>query len=316
MSSTQAVRPLSLHPAFEQKVVHILVRWLLIILAFHFVSLSVTNLAEFGFATKVSYVFILSNLLLMAVPRRHFLPGGFVNWLMAADFAFISLALYFIREPRTQYHWLYICLLGLLGWRRKAREVLLAMAGGFMVYALATRLLQGCWLPFHDAGDFLRLSSLFAVAFFYFYVLELLGRNAQLFHIVERAKHEWERTADAMSEYILLVDQTGLIQRVNRTLAERLGKKPADLVDKSWQSVLDAGEAPLSDCPLSRMLAAGTPVNGRFAHRAFGQETFVLAIPLFEGDQLAGGIYVLRPPGGLADREPGPAALPKLPTAA
>jgi len=295
MDGTEAGHQLTLHPAFEQKVVHILVRWLLIILAFHFVALSGVDPREFGVATKVSYAFILSNLLLMAVPRRYFSPGRFVCWLIGADFAFVALGLYFVREPGTQYHWLFILLLGLLGWRRKVREVLIALAAGLLITTLTMHTLKGRWLFFYDTGDFLRAGILFAVAIFYFYVIALLGRNARLFHIVERAKQEWERTADAMNEFIMLVDQRGRIQRVNRALAERLGKKPPEVVEKFWYAVLDTSDAPRPESPLAQMFANGAPVSARFTHQALGLETQTLAVPLFEGDLLAGALYILRP---------------------
>jgi len=294
MDGKEAGPHLTLHPAFEQKVVHILVRWLLIILAFHFVALSRVDPREFAVATNVSYGFILSNLLLMAVPRRYFSPGWFVRGLIGVDFAFVALGLYFVREPGTQYPWLFILLLGLLGWRRNVRDVLIVLGTGLVITTLTMHAFRGRWLFFYDAGDFLRASILFAVACFYFYVIELLGRNARLFHIVERAKQEWERTADAMDEFIMLVDQHGRIQRVNRALAERLGKKPPELVEEFWYAVLDAGDAPRPESPLARMFAAAAPVHARFTHQALGLETQALAVPLFEGDLLAGALYILR----------------------
>jgi len=112
---------LALQPEFEQKVVHILVRWLLIVLAFHFLALSRTSIGEFRLATKVSYGFVFTNLLLMAAPRRWFSPGRIVNGLFALDFGFVAVSLYFLRESGAQYHWLFILVIGLLGWRRRIR---------------------------------------------------------------------------------------------------------------------------------------------------------------------------------------------------
>lgn len=295
MSPGRAQRPLLLHPGFEQKTVHILVRWLLIILVFHFVDTSGVAPAEHGLAVNVSLAFIVSNLLLVAVPRRYFSPGGFVRWLTLADFAFVALALYFVREASSYYHWLFMLLFGLLAWRGRLREVLFGLGLGVVALGGLARFTAGRWLPFFDTADFLRASILFGVALFYFVVLELLNRNARLFHIIERAKQEWERTADAMNELILLVDHEGCIQRVNRALARQLGKTPRELVQQPWAVVLDASVTPRPDSPLARMFAGRAPVEARYTHNVLGCETQCVAVPLFEGEQVAGGIYILRP---------------------
>ena len=123
----------------------------------------------------------------------------------------------------------------------------------------------------------------------------LLDRNARLFQTVARAKQEWERTADAMSELILMVDENGRIRRVNRALAARLGKNPAEMVGESWHTVLDGRDLPLPDSPLDRMFQTLALAEGRFSHARLAGEAQAAAIPLFEDDTLVGAIYVLRP---------------------
>lgn len=281
--------------SFEQKTVHILVRWLIIALAFHFLALSGIRPEEFPLAVKIIYAFIVSNLLLMVVPRKLFAPGGFFHGLVALDLGFVAACMYFLREPAAYYHWLYILLLGFLFWRRELRQVLIALVAGLVLAGAANFLLQGTWRIASDSGDFLRMSILFAVAVFYFFVMELLNHNACLFQVVARAKQEWERTADAMSEWILLVDEEGRIQRINRPLAEQLGKNPAQLVGQRWYAVLDGSEKAPAASPLARMFQHRAPVEDRFTHASLLSETQATAIPLFEGPTPAGAIYVLRP---------------------
>lgn len=295
MSDTLPERLLPLHPAFEQKVVHILVRWLLIILAFHFVA-GRGAAAEFPVSTALSYAFIASNLLLTLVPRRLFAPGIFVRALMAADFAFLALSIYFAREPQTQYHWVYIALLALLAWRSSLRLALWALVPGLLLASVLSFATTGRWQFSHDTGEFLRPTILFAVALFYFLVIDLIHRNARLFHIIERAKHEWERTADAMLDFILLVDEQGRIQRVNHALAARLGRHPRELVGRHWHDLLETAPPEKDESPLARMFRERTPVEGRHLHSALGVELPAIAVPLFEGDTVAGGLYVLRVP--------------------
>jgi PAS domain S-box-containing protein len=283
-----------LQSAFEQKKVHILVRWLLIILAFHFVAFSRVDLSEFNLAINTSYLLILSNLALMGFPRKYFSPGPFVQSLIGVDLAFIALFLYFIREPGSHYHWLFIILLGVLIWRLKIREALIAFLGGLVVLSLTSVVISGRWLFFRDTANFLRTSILFAVALLYLFVVELLRKNAFLFHIVERAKHEWERTADAMDEFILLTDVEGQIHRVNRALAQHLGSTPRELVGKPWHVVLDNSEQARLDSPLVQAFSYKKPIETRHTHSALGREALAIAIPLFEGDAVVGAVYVLR----------------------
>ena len=285
----------SLPPAFEHKVVQILVRWLLIILAFHFVALSRVSPVELVWAVRISYLFALSNLLLMAVPRRYFSPGLFSRVVMAADLVFVAASLYFVRESGSEYHWLLILSLVLFTWRRDVWLVLVVLALGLPAVSLFVRMTAGSWVVFSDAGDFLRSAILFVVGLLYFFLLELLNRNATLFLLVARAKQEWERTADAMSELILLLDGEGRIRRVNRALAERLGKSPSDLIGKLWHAALEGSEQPRADSPLARMFASRAPIDARYGHGALGGEMEVSAVPVFEGDSLVEAVYVLRP---------------------
>ncbi len=42
----------------------------------------------------------------------------------------------------------------------------------------------------------------------------------ELFQLIQRAKHEWETTADSLSELICMIDENLVIQRANRTINE------------------------------------------------------------------------------------------------
>lgn len=289
-----AAKPVALPAAFEQKTVHILVRWLIIALAFHFLALSGVRTEEFPLAIRITSVFILSNLLLMFVPARLFSLGWFYYGLVSLDLGFVAVSLYFLREPAGFYHWVYMVALGVLFWRGKVREVLAVLAAGLLLSGAAAYLLDGAWQIAADTGDFLRATILLAVAAFYFFLMGLLDRNARLFHIVARAKQEWERTADAMSEWVLLVDAEGRIRRINRPLADRLGKTPRELAGERWYAVLDGRDVPFPDSPLDRMFQTLAPAGGRYAHARLGCETQASAIPLFDGGTLVEAIYVLR----------------------
>lgn len=288
-------KPVGLPPAFEQKTVHILVRWLIIALAFHFLALSGVRAEEFPPAIRITSLFILSNLLLMFVPARVFSRDRFFYGLVGLDLGFVATSLYFLREPTGLYHWVYIVALGLLFWKGNLRETLLVLAAGLVACGAASSVLLGEWRISSDTGDFLRATILLAVAVFYFFLMGLLERNARLFHTVARAKQEWERTADAMSEWILLLDADGRIRRINQPLADRLGKTPRQLAGERWYAALDGRDAPFPDSPLNRMFQTLSPAEGRCAHSKLSCEAQATAIPLFDDGTLVEALYVLRP---------------------
>ena len=53
-------------------------------------------------------------------------------------------------------------------------------------------------------------------------------------------------------------------------------------------------DEPLAAAEDMDRFAAAAPVHARFTHQALGLETQALAVPLFEGDLLAGALYILR----------------------
>lgn len=280
---------------FDSKTAHVLVRWLIIALAFHFIALSGVREEEFSIAVRINYVFIVSNLLLMAFPGQWFASGTFLGWLMTFDLGFLSVCFYWLREPGAYYHWIYILLLAFLVWKRNLKQVLIALVAGLALSGVAAGVSQREWRLFADAGDFLRSGIVFAMAGFYFFVVDLIHRSARLFQIVSRGKQEWERTADAMNELILVLDENGWIRRVNRPLADRLRLKPDQLVGQQWHIVLEGSEMVADESPLARMLQDRKPASGRVTHAMLGCETQGSAIPLLDGETLVGAIYVLRP---------------------
>jgi PAS domain-containing protein len=281
-------------PGFEHKAVPILVRWLLIILAFHQLAFSGTAAAEFQVAVEISYAYVASNFLLLLVPRRYFGPGPLSAVLTDADFAYIGMALFVLREPGAWYVWLLLASLVALAASHRLKQVLVGLAAALCALSIGTRAFSGSWAISHDTGDFLRAAILYSVVLLYYYVVLLLNRNATLFEIVLRGKQEWERTADAMSELILLLEPDGRIRRVNRALADHLHCSPAEVVGASIYQVLDGLPEPPPGNPFARMVAGREMIVERHSHHLLGHEAETLAIPVFEDGELTGGIYILR----------------------
>lgn len=54
---------------------------------------------------------------------------------------------------------------------------------------------------------------------------------------LKRGKKEWERTFDAVREFVVITDQNHRIIRLNRALATRLNMQERDIVGRSWDQV-------------------------------------------------------------------------------
>lgn len=74
--------------------------------------------------------------------------------------------------------------------------------------------------------------------------------NAQLFHIVEQAKRDWEGTFDAMQDPVILVDQSHRIVRANRAFANLVQRNFQEMVGQAYETVMTGAACPEPLCPL------------------------------------------------------------------
>jgi len=102
--------------------------------------------------------------------------------------------------------------------------------------------------------------------------------NARLFSQVEQAKREWERTFDATSDLIALVDLEGRIIRVNKAFAARLDRTPREVVGLPLQHVLAEEGSPFPDPFLA--LQIGGPGSAEVPIPRLGGTFMVSAAPL------------------------------------
>jgi PAS domain S-box-containing protein len=121
--------------------------------------------------------------------------------------------------------------------------------------------------------------------------------NAQLFHIVERAKREWEETFDAMQDPVALVDRGQRIVRANRAFADLVQMSFPRLVGQPYHTVLAGVQCPEPLCPLDQAVR-----NRRAAKciHAYGEQVFeIQATPVSGSDvqeslQAGHTIYAMR----------------------
>ncbi len=112
---------------------------------------------------------------------------------------------------------------------------------------------------------------------------------------VLRAKEDWERTFDAVSDLIAILDTDYRIVRVNRAMAAKLGVVPAECIGlKCYRAVHETGEPPLF-CPHRQLLEDGIEHTTEIYEERLGGDFLVSASPLFgPGGELTGSVHICR----------------------
>jgi PAS domain S-box-containing protein len=110
---------------------------------------------------------------------------------------------------------------------------------------------------------------------------------------ITQAKEEWERTFDAVTDYIAILDREHRITRMNRAMAELLGKAPEELIGQPCYKVIHGLDEAPDFCPHSQVVATG---QEQFEEvQEFGRIFAVNVSPLFGFDgQLQGSVHVAR----------------------
>ena len=97
--------------------------------------------------------------------------------------------------------------------------------------------------------------------------------NARLFTSIERSNRHWTEIFDAISDFIVVHDQSDKVLRVNRSLAEMIGVAPAELIGIDMRALMAlTTDAASYSCPFCRTLGDET---GEFAHPVFDRTYLV-----------------------------------------
>ncbi len=100
--------------------------------------------------------------------------------------------------------------------------------------------------------------------------------NARLVELLSSAKREWEKTVDAISQAICIVDAHGTVRRANRVFAELIQTPVTAIPGRPWIGLLP----PAWSDPVARAVAepSGTSVEIRVGERVL----LLTAIPMAE----------------------------------
>jgi len=145
-----------------------------------------------------------------------------------------------------------------------------------------------------------RLTDLYALA-----VQRKRGEEA-LVH----AKEQWERTFDAATDLIALVDREFRFVRVNKAMADRLGCTPGEAGGLTCYKAVHGTDRPPDFCPHAPVLNEGKECRIQLHEDRLGGDLLLSATPLRDPDgTVIGSVHVAR---DITDRVRAEKALQKL----
>lgn len=114
-------------------------------------------------------------------------------------------------------------------------------------------------------------------------------------HGFGRLQREWELTFSAIPDAVMILDTHHRIVRLNRAMAEALGKSPEEVAGKACYEILHGSKAPISCCPHSQLLVDGQEHFTEVRDDKLGGTFRVSVSPLYdERNRLIGSVHVAR----------------------
>ena len=117
--------------------------------------------------------------------------------------------------------------------------------------------------------------------------------NARLFTRIEQANRHWMEIFDAITDFIVVHDQTDKVLRVNRSLAAMIGVPPAELIGVNMRALMALTSDTASySCPFCRAMADD---SDEFVHPVFDR-TYLVSTSRVHGaaDEGPQTIHVLK----------------------
>lgn len=100
--------------------------------------------------------------------------------------------------------------------------------------------------------------------------------------VLRKAREEWERTFDALPDYIAIIDHKHRILRVNKTMAQKLGTTPEHCFGlHCYGCVHETDEAP-GECPHTKSMEDGQVHMAKLFEERLGGDLIVTTTPLYD----------------------------------
>jgi PAS domain S-box-containing protein len=108
-----------------------------------------------------------------------------------------------------------------------------------------------------------------------------------------RTKEEWERTFDAASELIMILDREYRIVRANIAMAEKVGLTPQALIGQTCYTCFHGTQKPPPFCPHTRLMADGREHAAEIHEEHLDGDFLISVSPLYDADrQLTGCVHI------------------------
>ncbi len=124
--------------------------------------------------------------------------------------------------------------------------------------------------------------------------IEINGRK-QVEGKIIKAKEEWERTFDAITDPIIIVNTDYRIIRANKAMADKLGVAPQEVIGLTCYRALHDTNRPSPSCPHVQLLADGRPHSAEMREEHLDGDYVISVSPLFdEKGTLYGSVHYVR----------------------
>ncbi|AGF77860.1 PAS domain S-box [Desulfocapsa sulfexigens DSM 10523] len=112
---------------------------------------------------------------------------------------------------------------------------------------------------------------------------------------VLRAKQEWERTVDSMSDMVAIIDREHNIVRMNRTMVDVIGESYEELLGGKCYQWMHGMDAPPDYCPHVRLLQDQKSHHVEMYQEQIGGHCEELVRPYYDSDGvLLGSVHIVR----------------------
>ena len=109
---------------------------------------------------------------------------------------------------------------------------------------------------------------------------------------LKREEKKWQNTFDSISDFVSIHDKDFRLVKVNRTLADFLGKRPEELVGKHCYEVFHGTKEPWPSCPHARTIETGKDATEIVDDKNIGCSLLVTTSPIFDDDgDMVGSIH-------------------------
>jgi PAS domain S-box-containing protein len=104
--------------------------------------------------------------------------------------------------------------------------------------------------------------------------------NVRLQEAILRAKQEWERTFDAVSDAIVVLDHDFRVQLANQAMGKLLGLRLEEIVGRHCYELVHKGSSPPRECPFRQMLETGRQESAEIQETSLAKTFEISVSPL------------------------------------